>query len=305
MYQRILTQIRDAAARFGKTGDGSLECVGITVTGGEARELKVYRLYQRDGKTAPIELPGPLQELAARFRALDTGGAVRIADISADPSCTPPRLRLCVKFRSDVTPAVQRAAVEQVETLLSPGAWGPSPEEIDDIIQRTISPNRGAVVQLGTEVDACGTPHVLKSYFALRSNRIPKDYYFRFVPCDEMMPVLEEIWAACGCGHRGLAEFAGYVPSLEALDYHPFLLGVNQSAAGTEFKIYFMLHPYGRHKHHLADHGQAAMAAMGCGDVFPADFAAVMEDTGLFLRGFGFFISPKETGWKLYFAPIE
>lgn len=291
--------LRQAAGQYGPAGDGTLECVGVTLPGGGTAPgaVKTYRLTP-GGKT-PAWLPPALRVTADKLAASIPPGSARLADVSTCAGSA--AARLCLKLRTDGDPTPHRAALRALTPLLSPAGVQPAPELVDDLLQRTLSPGRASVVQLGAETDGSGTVQVRKSYFSLRSNRVPGDYFFRFPPVSALCPVLAQVRALCG--GPDLTGFARFAPALEALDYHPFLLGINQSPRATEYKIYFMLQPIAPHRADVAAHGDAALTAMDVPWAAPLNRAAVA--CGLFLRGFGYYAAPEGWGWKAYFAPME
>ena len=284
--EQILCTMRRAVAEYGRSGDGSLECVSVT-TGGDALRTAVYRLYQKDTSAAPIVMPPELDALAARLE-LTNSTAARISDIS----CTGEgRWRICIKLRtrSDGYDETVRTLYRRMDCPVTP-----DPMTVDGRLRAALGTADGTMIQLGAELED-GAATTVKTYYALRSGN---DRHGRFPPPEVLLPPVEDVWRICGGKGPVLdMETAG---ALAALGYHPFLLGLNQQGDRGELKLYHMLYPYQPDR--LRNTADAALEVMGL--CLPS-LTAGMDEAGMYLRGIGRWCSPQQSGWKLYFSEKE
>lgn len=286
----VLQDIRQAVADHGSGGDGSLECVSLTARGGIFAAPSVYRLYHKDPAQPPIVLPPELAPMAECLPP-DCDHLIRISDISRTGDG---RWRMCFKFRARTDRARHCAAAAALYRALQCDVV-PDPMTTDRLLAAALEPDVGTLVQMGAEVHH-GRTVTLKTYYSLRTGTDGERYH-RFPAPEVILPVVQSVWRTCGGTDRDLS---GYdAAPLTALGYHPFLLGLNQSADGAELKLYHMLSPCPSGCGALRAWADRAMAVMGCS---APELTASLDAMGLYLRGLAYCCTAGTTGWKLYFS---
>ena len=227
--QPLLTaQLRDALAQYGKaSGDRSLEFFAMQIKGGSEAAGRVYRKFQQNGSAGFSGFRSPLHEQLFRHFSAAVP-RVQMCDSSERQAGGSTVERALIQIPMNADRAQVRAAVAAAEMI--PPAYRQRILTQIDRMQETLGAPFSPLFQIGAETGSDGALCGMKYYLTLRT-----DYTVRPRLTDALLGTLRTLYPAPGAD----GAFYAMLPAIEAQQYFPTFIGINDDGGRTECKLYF------------------------------------------------------------------
>lgn len=270
-----------ALRQYGDSGDSSFECIGLLTDDKGIKGLKTYRLYQRASFLKAVTLGEPEAVLCERKQSFLSHPLVRIFDLSEFEGRSGEKAkRIVFSVRRDVP---SDESYEAVRLFFEDGAYEYAEivMSIAQLTEKTFSPGKSPVVQIGAQYDESGKAVQLKVYYSLNRCSDYRDLYGKPSSYDGIRQYLREIAQLLRIDGNVVDLFEDKAREICEYSYHPTIIGINFDKESTELKLY-----------HLFS-GDTADYRRLCSDAFPFsqfsdDFRSIgdeLYEAGLFLKG--------------------
>lgn len=303
-YNSLLNTAETALRNYGKSGDGSLECIGIDLNINGVISEKVYR-YCRSTNDDIIDWREQLDpSLAWTIEQFEERGIIKFLEVSKVQGGMGNQYKLYFSVKCNI-PFEQHES----ETELFFKAFGYSGENLIKDAERCVSahlsPGRSPILMLG--VDLCGDSisgikaHLSLERFAEYSQRIGEKLFFEEIE-DAISDVIQKIDSS---DNGGECLRIGKVST--ACLFYPFMIGINQYHKQTEFKLYFRIKYSGLNDEQILENTINMIRNMDrYVDSKQLEQTAIeMYKIGLFMEGFAIACKDGDVPTiKTYFFPV-
>lgn len=296
--------IISAIQKYGKNGDGSFECYGITFENGRIAEEKVYR-YSNSKNNDLIDWNKDINPRIKLFISnCESQGYIKFREISK--RTLDDKLKLYFSIKRNIPIEKHEEIVNRFFCEFGLKTNNINLYAVEKCISNHLSPGRSPLFMLGIETDeriVLG----LKAHFSLErfedySQHIGEKLFF-----EELKNVVFEICdlLQLPSSYYQLVADIGCICS--DYNYYPFLMGINESENSDEYKFYF------RVKYNGLSNNEIYTNSLGLVEEIKAYVNTDLlnqvinnyNNYGLFMEGFALGVKNKDTILlKTYYFPL-
>lgn len=221
---------------YGTNGDGTFECIGLTIKNKEIINKKCYRLAAFNSHSVNEALIK--KNFYEQFDVLSdyiNEGIVRVFGISEKIGNDDIGNRATLRIRNDFS--VEKCQ-NIVESIIKPidGELSEMILKIEKIIRKKIHSNKFSLEQVAFEFDSKMNLSETKAYYSLYWFKEKRDFEGNIIKQIVFQKLLKSIKSTLFIYNRKLDNLSDYTK----FKCVPILFGINKLSQGTEIKFYFM-----------------------------------------------------------------
>ena len=309
-YQTTIQQVREAIERYGPNGDKSFECVGLSVNKNGLVDFKVYRLYRRCICSPPAEIEAPaLKSTLQYLSGIECRKKFRIFDFSVRTTAEKTWLRYAIRMNCGIPIEQYRNNYSELLSVLPKRFSSERAVAISNCIETAISPNRGALIILGAEMEESALPVAVKSYYSLRRYESYHDPRFVLADAGVVEELLQKCFDICGIERQKLLPVIRTLQKAADLNCYPFMLGMTEKDDSVECKVYCLCNPIVQRTIPPLLNTKRLINLLANSDDLEKNLEKCLCETekmGLFLKGFAVSASGRQEQdmeYKIYLMP--
>jgi hypothetical protein len=236
IWMDVIEKAKADFVKYGRNGDNSFECFGVTVENGELAEPRTYRLYNPFSKDWENDMDFHVESFLDRI----SGSIFRVLDIYEQLSVDGLQHRIIFETDCSIPLNTHKTSMD---TFFKKFALVKDVEAInrmETMITNAISPDHSPMRYMGVTVMRDGMVHEVRPYFSLIKDSDDSDIIDENPSFESLEGILRDTFDLMGLSNpvKRFCVDMGRVCS--DYQYSPVYIGLTQYKEPSEYKLYFM-----------------------------------------------------------------